>query len=1294
MPRKKASERSKKESTSNFLSSKDPAARKTRADDRKAEAASGDGGADGEISRVHFKGVDAERIGFDEQIMSRHFTSILQTFKTATGGGAGHTTPEEGVDGSLTGGSITKVSVKMVELLCEYLGVQEVSADILRRFKLIDMGCGPPRALLQFACLGFDECLGIELPSNKDCTIGIAETALMLYGKKGGYGYCDIKIAFDDLGSSNSLDDCFPDEGDCPYKVVYSFCDGITVIVKALGKVLEDPKVIMVILASKSDKLRKCAEKLAPQFRMVEKQSASMHVSSKSSTVNIFLRIKEGERGESESVCGCESGSGSDNSNQTVRSSLDFEASGSESSAKDEHDSSQVSESSAKDVHDSAQASFVSSLDFSAESGVEDLHTNSSLDSDCHSAKCSLNLSSDDSAADLTTDSVEPPVPVASPAVEVLPGVYILPKGVTSAEKETLAFFLNKTADYVDRELQQNGKCKGVVDRGIGRLEIDLGFLKGLRRSSARGLRVAGQNPLLNKHPAEAAVVLGCIDSLHQQCREALQHIGAQDPDKWSYYAYALVSEPGSPPQEDHQDRGAQRGLKYITCLVLLSEGAELTQFITKDGYVSFEGLVMFDGQAWHRGPGVGSSRRMVLSLVACIGFDDNHHFSRPFRDRPSDWIVQDNTVSGSAGAPIVIEDQVVVADAVMDLQGAASVMPEEGFREKAVNAIKALTTNFNLQSHEEKLWDVHVFKGQVDVKGKQVLVDVYARHFSGTDLFESHLYRDCVTRFVLGSVRAVNNPVPKSIPVFKNGKHSFGVIGSESVSLVSVEPLKTFLPELIQTVQQDFMKDGHLSSKWHYFTVDLLDAVCCSHSKNVAHLGLCPEVIKRQPGTEKLMLVGWDHSRFLTGVVYKTSVKEGEKTHQRKTGTGLFPAVEAFPKDLTLRAIAQHKGGLVGAPGFVLRRKITDVDTAKHADLWAVAVICLLPFLPGKDLLELQKELRGIEVSEGDFKPTDLLRLIEDSMVRNGATADALRVIQIAADISGEEGLGFTYASENIVNEVRAWHLKNLILLCCDLLNNEVSAEKSFAKPFITNYIADSRELEHALVVEGLPVYGSKELEDLYARAGKGKSRAEIINQKPLVLIQLPGMGINAFTALDIKPGDLAGYYGCVEQAKTQRNFPPGRHRMDFHTLPIAGGNELKGSPGNIDKPGDILFSDMVEVGVVGSFFASSRKDPRKSKAGNVKIQSMKQNVEQLEYKGKLITAMAMFVALKIGRGGMLKWDYDFTNVCGDSPFNEQDIDAMISSYSVDPSDLPHVKEILQRMRILFLNQGYTDSD
>jgi hypothetical protein len=111
-----------------------------------------------------------------------------------------------------------------------------------------------------------------------------------------------------------------------------------------------------------------------------------------------------------------------------------------------------------------------------------------------------------------------------------------------------------------------------------------------------------------------------------------------RNPEEWSYYAYALVTPPGSPPQADHQDRGTLPSRKYFTCLLPLSEGAELTQFVSKNGYRSFPGPVMFDGRVWHRAPKVGGSRRLVLALVACAGADVNHSHSKPFRDRPADW--------------------------------------------------------------------------------------------------------------------------------------------------------------------------------------------------------------------------------------------------------------------------------------------------------------------------------------------------------------------------------------------------------------------------------------------------------------------------------------------------------------------------------------------------------------------------------------------------------------------------------------------------------------------------------
>jgi hypothetical protein len=102
-------------------------------------------------------------------------------------------------------------------------------------------------------------------------------------------------------------------------------------------------------------------------------------------------------------------------------------------------------------------------------------------------------------------------------------------------------------------------------------------------------------------------------------------HIGVQDTEQWSYYAYALISPPNAPAQHDHQDRGTLLSIRYVTCLLPQSEQAELTQFASDGSYLSYPGLIMFDGRVWHRGPRVGHFRRLVLALVACAGSDINH---------------------------------------------------------------------------------------------------------------------------------------------------------------------------------------------------------------------------------------------------------------------------------------------------------------------------------------------------------------------------------------------------------------------------------------------------------------------------------------------------------------------------------------------------------------------------------------------------------------------------------------------------------------------------------------------
>jgi hypothetical protein len=107
--------------------------------------------------------------------------------------------------------------------------------------------------------------------------------------------------------------------------------------------------------------------------------------------------------------------------------------------------------------------------------------------------------------------------------------------------------------------------------------------------------------------------------------------------DQWSYYAYALVSSPGTPAQNNHQDRGTHHWNQCFTCLLPLSYQAELTQFVSGHDYLTFPGPIMFNGRVWHRAPRVGGSRHIVLALVACAGRDINHESSMPFRNKAAD---------------------------------------------------------------------------------------------------------------------------------------------------------------------------------------------------------------------------------------------------------------------------------------------------------------------------------------------------------------------------------------------------------------------------------------------------------------------------------------------------------------------------------------------------------------------------------------------------------------------------------------------------------------------------------
>jgi hypothetical protein len=123
------------------------------------------------------------------------------------------------------------------------------------------------------------------------------------------------------------------------------------------------------------------------------------------------------------------------------------------------------------------------------------------------------------------------------------------------------------------------------------------------------------------------------LDTLMQQFRNALKANGARDVEQWSYYAYALHNLPHVPPQLPHQDYGKGRDRSaYFTDLIPVSVDAEPTEFGWTSPFLTFLGPVMFGGNVWHRGPGVGANARIVLSLVACKnGLDANHDSATPY---------------------------------------------------------------------------------------------------------------------------------------------------------------------------------------------------------------------------------------------------------------------------------------------------------------------------------------------------------------------------------------------------------------------------------------------------------------------------------------------------------------------------------------------------------------------------------------------------------------------------------------------------------------------------------------
>jgi hypothetical protein len=659
-----------------------------------------------ELQRIDYEGLpecDAHpRLKPEVAKMAAVFNRINATFETATGG-ASHSTGH-GVDGSMRGDPIARIVMEVFALCCLSLGLTGESCDVsnmasvLGNFGLLDMGCGAGRLMFMLALVGFKVCQGIELHDNYLTVDSILQGFMCVLWNdekrkkrkdKNIYCHCPLEIVFDDLTQPRSFDGSFQtqDGPDFPWRVVISFCKGISFMVKVLEiRVLHDPSVAVLVLINNASEIKKYITILEGEFDFVKNIEVAMSGSSQKMQAAFFARKGKEKGGGAEEVVPLLL-------SLTTNLIMDAPAAGSiearfedGSPAKKSGGDGSLPDDWDVPVGGGGGGSFLDSWDAPVGSGGggdsflgggssflgggEVLDGGSFLgggevldggeSSLLFAPAAGESVLEEGGFAPAVDDNEEAAVVVASaePLIifkQVLPGVCLLSHGLTLKQAKDLGSYGKYVVEHFHEKLDDPaGIPGGLANRGDGRWEADIGYLSKQRRESARG---GGQHALLGKDAKGARAArnaLECIDIMHGQMLKALLSIGVETPQDLNFYAYVLFSLPGTGKQDVHCDAaGKKYAKKYFTCIYLITKRSKATEFVHEGKIRSFKNegdMVLFDGEVPHRAPEVGKEMRIAISLVASPGPDRNHDLSIPFRAGAADWEdFMEKVVSSSA---------------------------------------------------------------------------------------------------------------------------------------------------------------------------------------------------------------------------------------------------------------------------------------------------------------------------------------------------------------------------------------------------------------------------------------------------------------------------------------------------------------------------------------------------------------------------------------------------------------------------------------------------------------------
>ena len=533
-----------------------------------------------------------------------------------------------------------------------------------------------------------------------------------------------------------------------------------------------------------------------------------------------------------------------------------------------------------------------------------------------------------------------------------------------------------------------------------------------------------------------------------------------------------------------------------------------------------------------------------------------------------------------------------------------------------------------------------------------------------------------------LEGFRNDNNPSPKLVYLFPGGcraLHEYAEIKLDGkvARFLAMEFLSPFLVPLKEEAHKAFLKDGRVIPEWRTAMRDVLDSVICLHNQGIAHLDLKPEHFMKSAG-DQLRIVDYGLSQSIQNK-YQLSQQKLERTiFKASNPPSMTFGFGRCGNNDTLEMLGYSQGQvgtcIYRSPGFP-KSQNSSVQERMPCDFWSFGIMLLELVLCLPDNVSECQSLEEALVNAVSGRSFQFFLAFLIHQHKKGSAAHIV-LSNVARVDSGNLDSETGDAAYDRIMKQRRIGVSNLLKAVFILLDpeteNRPSIQKILGSAFFHEYIPFADE-EYELINIGM------------------RAEHQMIDgklQNPLVVVLIPGQGLQALNPLRADNGDPMSGYGGECGCRITRDFRISADKHSLHVLPVGNGEQIDGSPG-------IKFTlrSLASSGCVGSLFASSRTDPDISMQGNVgNPQTARTNKRQYENKqGQKIWASTMHAQQVIEPGSMLKWNYNWATYCGGRMFDSTEQKERTEEYS---KGIPkYVKQIVQEHRRELLAQGFKDS-